>query len=85
MKKIMILAVSISLMLCLIPAHVFASGNLIDDWLGKLQGIASNPGSGYSEDAPKETGAYSAKQLYEMTAPKVVEITTYDVSGNPFL
>ena len=84
MKKIMILAISLALMLCLVPGPVFASGNLIDDWLGKLQGIASDPGSGYSEEAPKETGAYSAKQLYEMTAPKVVEITTYDVSGNPF-
>ena len=84
MKKIMILAVSLSLVLCLVPGPAFASGNLLDNWLGKLQDLASDPTDGYSEDAPREIGAYSAKELYEMTAPKVVEIATYDVFGDPF-
>ena len=83
MKKIIVLTVCVSLVLCLLPGPAFASDGLFGDWLEKLQELTGDS-SGFNDagETPQVQGAYSPKELYEMTAPKVVEISTYDVYGD---
>ena len=83
MKKIIVIALSMILLVSMTPVTAQAA-DILGELLGKLDSLGDS--SGYSEEAeaaPAETGSYSPKQLYEMTAPKVVEITTYDASGQP--
>lgn len=81
MKRLVTAAVCMSLILTLCPVHALASGSLLDGWLEKLEALTSDSSEEYSEETPEEKGAFSARELYEMTEPKVVEITTYDIYG----
>ena len=67
--------------LCSIPAS--ASGVSLEDLLEKLQTIVTDETVEEPlDDTPAAEGAYSAKALYEKTAPSVVDITVYDEEGD---
>lgn len=66
----------------LFSASAFASDVSLEDLLEKLQTLVTEKTEDEAVmDMPAEDGGHTAKALYDMTAPCVVEITVYDEAG----
>ena len=87
MKKLStaIAAICMAAILCsLLSVPVYAAENpSMEELLEKLQTlVAENPSDTIPDDTPAADGGYTAKVLYDMTAPSVVDITVYDEDGD---
>ena len=79
MKKIAAVTVVICMLFSLFPGSVFASDSSLTELLEKLQNLVTEE---TTEDVPSDSdagnGVYTPKELYDRTAPSVVEITIFD-------
>lgn len=83
MKKLIAAALTASLLGSLVCFNAFAAESPMSDWLDKLEALTTEEETTLSDNT-SEDGGYSAKDLYAMVSPKVVEIITYDAQEQPY-
>ena len=86
MKKIWaaVAAMCVICILCsLFPSFAHAGDTSLEDLLEKLQNlVVEDPLETTLDDTSVQDGGFTAKALYDMTAPCVVDITVYDEEGD---
>lgn len=77
--------ISICILACMFPSAAFASDNILQDLLDKIQTMAEeDPSEAVPEVLPAANEPFSASALYNEAAPKVVEIYVADEEGYYF-
>jgi len=85
MKKMPLVTVLIctaALLCSMFSVPAFASEISLEDLLEKLQTLVTREENDEIPETSVEEGGHTAKVLYDMTAPSVVEITVYDEEGD---